>query len=416
MAFFKKNYANISALQIEDYIPVSVYQHLLPKHQKLLEKLFNTTSPQLEKFLSKISSNGVIVTHEMLERMIEQLFTENQIPFQALSIEVAKNCIASPLTHQYPDAFKFFIQIIQELKIWKNLNIDETTIYHHFNVIDKMISSDIELNFSEQNSKTPFWKKQPSFPEMTAFKFLFENFKYFHSDEMIQAKRPMNLYELYCLFEEAVLARNLTKTSSEHQAILRALHASAMIFTAIKIFPAAFPDFIAYHVDNSPINAIPPLALTEDENFNSFFGRHPHLQKFNEIGFYLAFNTWIEQLQKNYKLSETTDIKDWLKDALLSDEVFQQNSESFQNIFKRLIFIFNRLTISGYLLRSPVLKGLGYHPLIHTEYPIKFLENYPLFISYFKDWSEQEKDDFLDAVLLFNHYKPISNPLFLSTP
>ncbi|HBB53278.1 MAG TPA: hypothetical protein DCZ80_05205, partial [Legionellales bacterium] len=91
MIFFKRNYAVPSSLQIEDFIPAPEFQSLLPKHQKFLKKLFSNPSQHLEKFVSKISSNGILISHDILEKMIDQLYLESQLPLQAFSLETLKN-------------------------------------------------------------------------------------------------------------------------------------------------------------------------------------------------------------------------------------------------------------------------------------------------------------------------------------
>jgi hypothetical protein len=90
MIFFKRTYAAPSSLQIEDYIPVPEFESLLPKHQKFLKKLFSKPSPHLEKFVSKLTTNGISISRDILERMIEQLFLESKIPLQIFQIYIIK--------------------------------------------------------------------------------------------------------------------------------------------------------------------------------------------------------------------------------------------------------------------------------------------------------------------------------------
>jgi len=390
MFFFKKNHEHCRTLQIEDTIPLAVLKTLAPKHQKFLEKLFSSPSPHLEKFISKISTNHVKINKQLLEKMLEQLFIENNVPFQSLTLDFSKGFSTAHLDHQDPDKFNFWIKIIHELNIWKNVTSDFQAIYRILKVTDKMISAGI--NPRKQNLST----QKLSLAEESAFNFIYDCFKFFHAENIVEAAKPLHLYDLYCLLEEAAISKNLIRTSAVNAEFLRALHSSALIFSAIKMFPAAFADYIAYILDNRAEQFSANLALVTNEEYDPFFGRHQYVHKFNIVGFYIALSTWIKLLYPHEK--DPQELKTWLADALRSQQLQKISVEKLQNISKRLIFIFNRLTISGYLLRSPVLKGLGYHPLIHTELPIKFLENMSLFTAYYANLSDVEQDELLENI------------------
>lgn len=403
MIFFKKNYEKTSRLQIEDYIPASTYQSLLPKYQQFLDKLFENPSAHLEKFLAKIQSNGVLMNREILEMMLDQLFIENQIPIQAYTLENAKSFNTPNLKHASPIAFKFWIELLQELKIWKSLDADETAIYHYFNIIDKMISSKVEPEFSETAPNNSFWKSKLALPEITTFKFLYDQFKNFHSDNIVQAKRPMDLIELFCLLEDAAFSQNLIRISNEHLDFLRALNGSTLLLRAIQIFPAAMPDFIAFQLNEPDCPQIENYAFMADESFLTFFGKHPHLEKFNRLGFFHALGIYLDyhiRLDKKHSINLNFDEQvEVLRQHMLTPDTQVQHIEHFQYLSKRLIFIFNRLTANGYLMRSPILKGLGYHPLINTELPIQFSEYLPYFYQNFQHYPKDLQEELIITAL-----------------
>lgn len=381
MIFFKRNYAVPSSLQIEDFIPAPEFQSLLPKHQKFLKKLFSNPSQHLEKFVSKISSNGILISHDILEKMIDQLYLESQLPLQAFSLETLKNVSLPNLKPENSPFFEFWIELNQKLKIWDKTTIPEHTMLNFFRTIDQMLFSDYQPEFGEHNPSKTFWKSELAFPEITAFKFLFEKFKYFHSEQLIQSKRPMDLFELYCLFEDAAYAQNLVQSSSDHLDFLRALNASALIYTTIKLFPAAIPDFMAFQMDNHLHYEFLDLNFLKQAEFDIFYGKHALIEKLNLTCFYYCLNVWIQSgLSADKKTQDLRPDTQLIQKILQSQEILELNSIAFQNMSKRLIFIFNRLTTLGYLLRSPILKGLGYNPLIHTELPKKFSEQFPKII------------------------------------
>jgi hypothetical protein len=381
MIFFKRNYAVSSSLHIEDFIPTPEFQSLLPKHQKFLKKLFDNPSQHLEKFVSKISTNGILISHDILEKMIDQLYLESQIPLQAFSLETIKNVSLPNLKTENSPFFEFWIELNQKLKIWDKTSIPEHTMFNFFRIIDQMLVSDYQPEFGEHTPSKTFWKSELAFPEITAFKFLFEKFKYFHSEQIIQSKRPMDLFELYCLFEDAAYAQNLVQSSSDHLDFLRALNASALIYTTLKLFPAAIPDFMANLLDNHPQYEFQDLNFLKQAEFDIFYGKHALIEKLNLTCFYYCLNIWIlSGLSADKKTQNLKPDIQLIKGTLQSQEIYELNSIAFQNMSKRLIFIFNRLTTLGYLLRSPILKGLGYNPLIHTELPKKFSEQFPQII------------------------------------
>lgn len=381
MIFFKRTYAAPSSLQIEDYIPVSEFESLLPKHQKFLKKLFSKPSPHLEKFVSKLSTNGITISREILEKMIEQLYLESQIPLTAFSLDTIKNMHLPDLQHQNNPNYHFWIEILQKLKIWERAFIPEHVMFSFFRIIDQMLTTGYHPEFQSSSASKTFWKNELSFPELTAFKFLYEKFKYFHSEEVIQAKRPMDLFELYCLLEDAAYSQNLIQSSSDHVDFLRALNASALIYTSIQLFPAAIPDYMAYFIEQHPEISFDELSLLRTSDFDIFFGQHALIEKLNLGSFYFCLNQWIQSGQSGDHLNE-------FKEHLQSSEFMDKKSIQYQNISKRLIFIFNRLTSLGFLLRSPILKGLGYHPVIHTELPKKFAEHIPQFLAFFNQLPE----------------------------
>lgn len=405
MIFFKKNYAKNSNLHIEDYIPTSIYQSLLPKYQQFLDKLFDVPSPHLEKFLAKIQTNGVLVNREILEMMLDQLFIENQIPLQAFTLENAKSLAISNLTHASPMAFKFWIEILQELKVWKAIEIDETAMYHFFNIIDKMLSSNFIPEFTITEPKNSFWKKELAFPEITAFKFLYDQFKNFYCDDVVHAKRPMDLIELFSPFEDAALSQNLIRISNTHLDFLRALNGSALLMRAIQLFPAAMPDLMAFQLNQQDLLPIQTYPFMLEDSFPCFFGKHPHLENLNRLCF---FNTWGLYLNYQMKFSKSSfknielHIDGHINDPAIHDQLIAH----FQQLSKRLVFIFNRLTAHGYLMRSPILKGLGYHPLIHTELPTQFLEYLPIFYQQFKQYPDDLQKQLITTALYCQIFQP----------
>lgn len=392
MIFFKRNYAVPSSLQIEDFIPTSEFQSLLPKHQKFLNKLFSKPSPHLDKFVSKITSNGIIISHDILEKMIDQLYLESQIPLQAFSLETLKNVSLPNLKQENSSIFPFWIELNQKLKIWDKTSISEHTMFNFFRIIDQMLVSGYQPEFGMEHSEQNFWKSELAFPEITAFKFLFEKFKFFHSDDVIQSKRPMDLFELYCLFEDAAYSQNLVNTSSDHLDFLRALNASALIYSTIKLFPASIPDYMAYLLEQHPHWEFSNLNFLKLAEFDIFYGKHALIEKLNLSCFYYCLYLWIESAQALDKKNSSSEFKlEVIQNLFKSHDILELNSTHFQNISKRLIFIFNRLTTLGYLLRSPMLKGLGYHSLIHTELPKKFSEQLPQILKTIQELPESSQ-------------------------
>lgn len=412
----------------EDHIDPNVLLSLLPSHLTVLNKINASHSQALSKFITKVSSNHVAINSDILTRIIEHLLIQNTLPISAVSNQRSKEVLEDVLEiglnqPEYPK-LRHWLAILKSLCLWEKPHFSHESmdfilsLTHHFLIQDLSPSSNLQVLSA---SKARFWKKKHQEaneqPILSVFQFVYEKFKYFHWDVLPNTKRPIDLYELFCLIEDACIEKNMLQMSSDHIEFHRALNASALLFSIIHFFPAAIPDFIALECEELGrherlclIQEDDYKHLFEDENYLPLFGTHPHLSDYNHKGMLIALRSlckhWIHESRQTALFQSDpihTQIIKLLLEHIHSEEQHMGTLTYLENISKRLNFIFNRLIASGYMMRSPTLRGLGYQPLINIEIPNKFGENLLLFFKKFKALSEEQQTHFLQQILLHLH-------------
>lgn len=392
---------------IEDYIDPDVISSLLPKHRHFIDKLIKQPSSATEKLFSKIASNQIYLNSDMLSRMLDHLFLQGHLPLEILNPHY-ENAWEDYLSGYYYDTKepkqRVWNQLLNELGIWANKQISTNIIHKMMNICHQLLEEDECPNFSQTMVSPPknsrFWQKQSNISEKTMmdnlFKYVYEKIKYFHSELIPNAKRPIDLYELYCLIEDAALEHHLIVYSESHLEFLRALNASVLIYSTIFSFPMAIPDLISEQLDLSePLNESFFLNFFNRPDFVPIFGQHQYLKNYN-------YHAFIEGMSHVIKLRHRRPhSEDVLSDFLDNDEV-ALTARFIENHTGRLIFTFNRLTSLGYLLRSPLLKGLGYHPLINTEAPTKLKQNFEIFVQLLKTESYDRQLEIIQHILPSN--------------
>jgi hypothetical protein len=303
-----------------------------------------------------------------------------------------------------------WFELQDKLNIWSMH--PSAPIYHILNLSHYFIESQQLPQFNEIEKQTQarfFWKRKTKIDNLSIdilFKFIFEKLKYFHSELLPQTKRPMDLFELFCPIEDAALEKRIIHLNDEHLSFFRSLNASALIYSAIFSFAPAMPELVAAQIQNSKHESKISFyeSLINHPNYEPIYGNHPYLQNFNEHGFLMGLYelfTYILNEYSSSKLSEEEKIKECI-DYLLNPDSLSEIKQYFANHSSRLIFIFNRLTSLGFLLRSPLLKGIGYHPLINTDVPNRLFNNLEILIQFLTNASHDKQYSFVQRILFVN--------------
>lgn len=384
----KKNFHQHSPIQVQDYIDINVIESLSIEQQNLLEKIIYADSKYLEKFFNKLSSNQVFLNSDMLSKILDKLTCQMSLPLKIIEQENKNaNLNIFSLDEPFSDIhLDIWFDLLEKLNFWSNIpleNISEYLRLAHF-----YIAQDIFPPFSErkpQSSKL-FWQKKTNAESIYTeiiFKFIYNKFKHFHWEYIPNTKRPMDLFELFCPLEDTALEKNILVLNEDHSDFLRSLNASALIYSVVFSFPAALPDFIAQAEDCSC-----PLwdKIQQDHQYEPMYGQHPYLHNLNRNGFYHTLNNLLNQKRNPIE---------FLHELATSQTVLEEIEHFYTSQSNRLIFIFNRLTSLGFLMRSPLLKGLGFHPVINTETPTKFINNLKLFLNYFKALDQEQKENYI---------------------
>jgi hypothetical protein len=414
MKFISRNaYPSHSSIQIQDYIDSAIFLSLAPQYQNFLTRLFDSESKHLEKFFSKLSSNQIFINADMLNKMLDKLFSQMTIPLQIFQKELSKadDDIHSSLSEQTIFNQNTWFFLLENLKIWSSFPYSQVTYF--LKLADIHIKQDTYPVFEYLNQPIEpkkFWQKKTkneAYYQEIAFKFFYEKLKYFHTDLLDNTKRPMDLFELFCLIEDAALEKNLIQLNDEHIGFLRSLNASSLLYSVINAFPAALPDYIACYIEAQPSALPSPLweQMKQHPQFEAFYGSHTFLKDLNSYGFYLTLKDFIDE-QIPYHLRDQQDNHAELIHQVLahlhhSDEKLQY----FQQHSNRLIFMFNRLTSLGFLMRSPHLKGLGYHPLINTDTPNRFVNHLQIFMNLYSHKTIDEQYQIIHQLLKYTKPK-----------
>lgn len=382
----KKNFHQSSPIQVQDYIDISVIDSLATQHQHLLEKIIYADSKHLEKFFNKLSSNQVFLNTDMLSKILEKLTTQIALPLNLLKHETPHSSLEFfKLDESFTDTYiEIWLSLLEKLNLWSNFPL--SNISHYLRLSQLYIAQDICPPFSEKKPTNKlFWQKKSDSENIYSealFKFIHNKLKHFHWEYIPNTKRPMDLFELFCPLEDTALEKNILLINDEQSDFLRSLNASALIYSVVFSFPTALPDFIAQIEDYSC-----PLwdKIEQDPHYEPLYGQHPYLQNLNRNGFYHGINQILNQ--KHNPL-------EFLQELVSKPQELDQIEQAYTSQSNRLIFIFNRLTSLGFLMRSPLLKGLGFHPVINTESPAKFINNLKLFLYYFQKLNEDQKANY----------------------
>jgi|LauGreDrversion4_2_1035121.scaffolds.fasta_scaffold16029_6 hypothetical protein len=408
MKFISRNaYPYHLSIQVQDYIDSAIFLSLAPQYQNFLTRLFDSESKHLGKFLSKLSSNQIFINADMLNKMLDKLFSQMTIPLQIFQKETfeADDDNYSSLSEQTIFNQNTWFFLLENLKIWSSFPLNQVAYF--LKLADSHIKQDtypVFQHLNQPNEPKKFWQKKikkESYYHEIAFKFFYDKLKYFHTDLLENAKRPMDLFELFCLIEDAAIEKNLIQLNEEHICFLRSLNASSLLYSVINDFPAALPDYIARYIEAQSSALSTPLweQIKQHPQFEPFYGTHPFLKDLNSYGFYLTLKDFIDQ-QIPYHLREQQDvhvevIHEVLNNLHHSDDKIQY----FQQHTNRLIFMFNRLTSLGFLMRSPYLKGLGYHPLINTDTPIRFANHLQIFMNLYSHTTTDQQYQIIHQLL-----------------
>jgi len=394
---------------IEDYIDYEVISSLQPKHQQLLSKLLENPSSSIEKLFNKIASNQVCFNTDMLTQVFDHLTLQMHLPLEMLQNAQMDNLWVDYL-QKYPTSenssdLSLWKHLLDELKVWNQTGFSSEIIYKIINICHELIINDkcpVFDQLIQQPPKTKFWQKSPQLTQQfimeSIFKFIYEKMKFFHWELIPNAKRPIDLYELYCLIEDAALEQKIIIYSENLLNFMRPLNATALIHSTLFSYPIACPDYIANKIQQNNQTYDPFFVkIFENQNFIPIFGNHQYLKNYNQMAL-------IESLQQLAKVKFSG-----LENSQILSQLFDKTEAAIQARFlenhtSRLIFTFNRLTSLGYLLRSPVLKGLGYHPFINTEVPAKLKQNFELFVQLLGNESYEKQ---IEIINIINH-KPIT--------
>lgn len=396
---------------IQEYLDTSILDTLSPQYQHFLSRLFQNDSNHIDKFFTKLSGNQVHLNADMITKILDTLFNQMTTPFGILHDTNFCNHHQQEEEDLLPHTFNTNIWeiLLKNLKIWSGF--PQSAIYENLSMAHYYVATDtyppIGVNTTKDYPKK-FWQKKPVCKTNyfdTAFIFIYEKLKHFHWELIPNTKRHMDLYELYCLIEDAALEKNLIQYHDDQLLFLRSLNASALIYSVICSFPASLPDMMAFSYDHRPNTMAYPFweLIKKHNDFQPFYGQHPYLENMNMHGFYVALKHVIEMLLKNAHIRPETDLKHKIKvlqAALYEPKELENISAYFQNQTHRLIFIYTRLTSLGFLMRSPLLKGLGFHPLINTETPARMTNNLNIFIEILKQAPIEEQYRALEQMVI----------------
>lgn len=388
---------------IEDYIDYEIIASLQPKHQQLLSKLLENPSSSIEKLFNKIASNQVCFNTDMLTKLFDHLTFQTHLPLEIIQ-NPQLNDLWEDYLKKYPQSemsadLGLWKNLLDELKVWNHTGFSTEVVYKIIIICHELITNDkcpVFDQLQQQPQKTKFWQKSPQHSQQfimeNMFKFIYEKMKFFHWELIPNAKRPIDLYELYCLIEDAALEQKIIIYSENLLNFLRPLNATALLHSTLFSYPMACPDYIASKM-TEPQQAYDPffLKIYESPHFKPIFGNHQYLKPYNRMAF-------IEGLQQLSKVKFSGMDNDQILYQLFDKTEAAIQARFLENHTHRLIFTFNRLTSLGYLLRSPVLKGLGYHPLINTEVPSKLKQNFELFVQLLKNESYEKQIEVLNII------------------
>lgn len=397
MKFLRKN----TSVAAHDYIDALVIHALPAHHHKFIQKLLSSESSHINKFFNKLSSNEVYLNHDMLFKILDALLLQMTLPLQALE---------HPDTNTYLEFFKHehldcehsqashWLSFLEKLKIWQHS--ESAQIAPYLNLAYQYIDQDQFPVFNQERTPSHYERffKKTNINHLSTevlFKYIFEKLKYFHNDTLPHSKRPMDLFELFCPLEDAALELRLVVLNEKQSSFLRSLNASALIFSAMQAFPYTLPDLVADDLERHHEFNLKNFwgTFLNHQELQPLFGQHPHLNDLNLHALYIGINHYLNETLKTK--GSIHNPLEYIYDFLHQPSANKQAQLYFQNLTNRLIFIFNRLTSLGYLLRSPLLKGHGYHPLINSEVPNRIAENFPIFLQHFLNKSESEKLIFL---------------------
>lgn len=396
MNFFRKK----NSIQVSDYIDEPLIEALPIHHQKLVRKLISSESSHIDKFFNKLSSNEIYLNHDMLQRILDKLMLQMSLPLQILHEDPNHNLLEN---------FKFeesvhsnqWLNMLKKLNIWSDTNAK--SIFPYLSLAHNFIEQGQFPNYTLQKSPPSkhFWQKKEIGQLSTEilFQFIFDKLKYFHWDLLPHRKRPMDLFELFCPIEDAALENRLIVLNDQQTDFFRSLNASALIFSAVHSFPYALPDLVSEDLDahHEPIKQFFHFFI-QCPNYQPLFGVHPHLKELNLHGLYLGLSNFFKEIiLSDYSTSNHIQL---VYDYLHKQNCAEQIQYYFQNVTNRLIFIFNRLTTLGYLLRSPLLKGLGYHPFMNSDVPNRLSVNTELFLNHFLSLNETQKFNLLEKFMV----------------
>lgn len=393
---------------------------LSPHHQQTFNKILAKDSIHFDKFSKKVQANDIQLNANMLEKMLDHLHMQYRIPLQSISKEKLKEQLGQEIHIISHLEQEIWFDLLSKLDIWSNFMFHHDEIFYFLALSNSLLIQDKSPHFhvvNLQSKKTIFWKKKTELPVQSTFSFIYEKFKYFHWDLIPYAKRPMDLNELFCLLEDAALSSNFLYIHPEHIDFNRALNASALIHSVLYTFPSAIPDYQAYQLDkikrsqnyhlfkDTELDGL--IQLSQEE---SLYGRHHVLNDYNKLGFLMSFKSVIQYIIEHNKKTSTlkknprsATLMKTVLDEILAPDFNQKVMLYTQNVSKRLVFIFNRMNTIGYLMRSPVLKSMGYHPLINSELPIKFAKNLDLFMKHFKNFSTQTQEHIIQECINYIH-------------
>ena len=416
MKFISRNaYQSSLSVQMQDYIDSTIFLSLAPQHQNILNRLFQSESKHLDKFIGKLSSNQVFLNADMLNKMLDTLFSQMILPLEIFKKEYNLNTTDLFLSDKIEFNQKCWIHLVENLKIWSDFPL--STILEFLKLADNHIQQDSYPIFEYLNQPQEpkrFWQKKSkneNYYQEVIFKFIYEKLKYFHTELLPNSKRPMDLFELFCLIEDAALEKNLIQLNDEHISFLRSLNATSLLYSVINTFPAALPDYVARYIEEQNTSLPKPLwdKIKQHPQFEPFYGTHPFLKDLNSYGFFITLNNFIHTQIPNHLQNDSPNQLQLIHSFLTHESQSFEKIQHFKQQTNRLIFIFNRLTSLGFLMRSPHLKGLGYHPLINTETPNRFANQLEIFINLFNHCSLDEQYEMINELMQYDNPKQVLN-------
>lgn len=361
-----------SSLDLGDYFDLQIIEALAPAQQHLMLKLLNANSSHIEKFFNKVVSNQIQLNHDMFDKMTSKLRFQMALPVHVMKSKPSSYLDDDAIIVSPPD-FDAWQALQDQLKIWSNYDAEIITQYLYLSL--GFINQDLCPNFTSSH-QTSFWKSKNDQDSMgIIFKYIYEKFKFFHLEFLPHAKRPMDLFELFCCLEDAALEQKLVFYNEHQHEFFRSLNASALIYSVIQEFKPAIPDLMAEQISAyKKLAGLPFWQLfLQSSKFQAIYGQHPYLADFNTSAWFSGLEIILKYLSLEYAVPQILHQDN-------SEKLKKSVNLMLQNHSHRLIFMFNRLTSLGFLLRSPLFKGLGYQPLIHTEAPLKIAENFAWFI------------------------------------